>query len=124
MLPLNCINAEIYFNTHIPLRARGPSLSEKEPSHQQISNLFKTSFIKIGTRAVLVYQKSFVKNGLRLVADHRLRLGENWFQPNGRLKDMACREVLITLYRKGLIDYPAGVHDGNNHKRNQTIPLE
>ena len=30
----------------------------------------------------------------------------NWFQPNGRLKDMACREVLLTLYRKGLINYP------------------
>ncbi len=44
-----------------------------------------------------------------------------WRQPNGRLKDMACREVLLTLYRNGLIDYPAGVHDGNNKKRNQSI---
>lgn len=47
----------------------------------------------------------------------------NWFQPNGRLKDMACREVLLTLYRKGLINYPPGVHDGNNKKRNQSIPF-
>ena len=47
----------------------------------------------------------------------------NWIQPNGRLKDMACREVLLTLYRKGLINYPPGVHDGNNKKRNQSIPL-
>ena len=47
----------------------------------------------------------------------------NWTQPNGRLKDMACREVLLTLYRKGLINYPPGVHDGNNKKRNQSIPL-
>jgi hypothetical protein len=31
----------------------------------------------------------------------------DWRQPNGQLKDMACREVLLTLYRKGLIDYPA-----------------
>jgi hypothetical protein len=45
----------------------------------------------------------------------------NWVQPNGRLKDMACREVLLTLSRKGLIDYPAGIHDGRNKKRNQTI---
>ncbi len=30
----------------------------------------------------------------------------NWIQPSGRLKDMACRELLLTLYRKGLIDYP------------------
>jgi hypothetical protein len=47
----------------------------------------------------------------------------NWVQPNGRLKDMACREVLLTLSRKGLIDYPAGIHDGRNKKRNQTIPF-
>lgn len=47
----------------------------------------------------------------------------NWRQPNGRLKDMACREILITLYRKGLIDYPPGLHDGKNKKRNRTIPL-
>lgn len=30
----------------------------------------------------------------------------NWVQPNGRLKDMACREVLLTLKRKGLITLP------------------
>lgn len=47
----------------------------------------------------------------------------NWIQSNGRLKDMACREVLLTLYRKGLINYPPGVHDGNNKKRNQSIPF-
>jgi len=47
----------------------------------------------------------------------------NWVQPNGRLKDMACREILLTLYRKGLISYPPGVHDGNNKKRNQSIPF-
>ncbi len=47
----------------------------------------------------------------------------NWVQPSGRLKDMACREILLTLYRKGLISYPPGVHDGNNKKRNQSIPF-
>ncbi len=30
----------------------------------------------------------------------------NWVQPSGHLKDMACRELLMTLYRKGLIDCP------------------
>ncbi len=30
----------------------------------------------------------------------------NWVQPSGRLKDMACREILLTLYRKGQLDYP------------------
>jgi hypothetical protein len=47
----------------------------------------------------------------------------NWLQLNGQLKDMACREVLLTLYRKGLISYPPGVHDGRNKKRNQSIPF-
>ncbi len=30
----------------------------------------------------------------------------NWLQPNGQLKDMACREVLLTLNRKGLLKLP------------------
>lgn len=30
----------------------------------------------------------------------------DWRQPNGQLKDMACREILLTLHRKGLLDYP------------------
>ncbi len=47
----------------------------------------------------------------------------NWVQPNGRLKDMACREVLLTLYRKNLINYPHGNHDGRNKKRNRSIPV-
>jgi hypothetical protein len=45
----------------------------------------------------------------------------NWRQPNGRLKDMACREILIKLHRSRLIDYPAGVHDGRNKERNKSI---
>jgi len=47
----------------------------------------------------------------------------DWYQPNGRLKDMACREILLTLYRKGLISLPPGKHDGRNLKRNQSIPV-
>jgi len=47
----------------------------------------------------------------------------NWVQTNGRLKDMACREILLTLYRKGLINLPPGKHDGRNLKRNQSIPI-
>jgi hypothetical protein len=45
----------------------------------------------------------------------------NWRQPNGRLKDMACREILLKLHRNHLIDYPAGVHDGRNKERNKSI---
>jgi len=44
-----------------------------------------------------------------------------WRQPNGRLKDMACREILLTLKRKGLISLPPPLKNANNHKRNKTI---
>jgi hypothetical protein len=30
----------------------------------------------------------------------------NWVKPSGRLKDIVCRELLLTLHRKGLFDYP------------------
>jgi len=45
----------------------------------------------------------------------------NWVQPNGRLKDMACREILVTLERFGHIKLPAGLHNGNNPKRNRFL---
>jgi hypothetical protein len=47
----------------------------------------------------------------------------NWVQANGRPKDMACREILVTLYRKGLINLPPEKHDGRNLKRNRFIPV-
>ena len=47
----------------------------------------------------------------------------NWFQPNGRPKDMACREILLTLHRNGLLDIPPGKHDGRNLKRNRSVPI-
>jgi hypothetical protein len=48
-----------------------------------------------------------------------------WVQPSGRLKDMACREILLTLHRKGLIPLPPRVTSANNDKRNRRIlPVE
>jgi hypothetical protein len=47
----------------------------------------------------------------------------NWLQPNGRLKDMACRELLLTLNRKGLITLPPRLTSANNEYRNRTIPI-
>jgi hypothetical protein len=47
----------------------------------------------------------------------------NWVQPNGRLKDMACREVLLTLNRKGLLKLPPRQNSAYNEKRNRSIPL-
>ena len=47
----------------------------------------------------------------------------NWIQPNSSLKDMACREVLLTLNRKGLLNLPPRFNSANNDKRNRSIPL-
>ena len=47
----------------------------------------------------------------------------NWYQHNGHLKDMACREVLLTLHRKGLISLPNAKSSSNNAKRNKFIPV-
>ncbi|ODS30017.1 MAG: hypothetical protein SCARUB_04881 [Candidatus Scalindua rubra] len=47
----------------------------------------------------------------------------NWRQPNGSLKDMACREVLLTLERKGFIELPPRLHNVDNQKRNRSIPF-
>ena len=47
----------------------------------------------------------------------------NWRQPNGCLKDMACRELLLTLHRKGLINLPPRLISAHNDKRNRSIPV-
>ncbi|RLC07526.1 MAG: hypothetical protein DRH43_11615 [Deltaproteobacteria bacterium] len=47
----------------------------------------------------------------------------NWRQPNGRLKDMACRELLLTLKRKGLLTLPPRLTSAHNDKRNRAIPV-
>jgi len=41
----------------------------------------------------------------------------NWTQLNGQLKDMACREVLLTLHRKGLLEYPPPIQSSNNVRK-------
>ena len=47
----------------------------------------------------------------------------NWVQPNGQLKDMACREVLLTLNRKGILKLPPRQTRAHNEKRNKFIPV-
>ncbi|MFC1814695.1 Druantia anti-phage system protein DruA [Thermodesulfobacteriota bacterium] len=47
----------------------------------------------------------------------------NWVQPNGQLKDMACRELLLTLNRKGLLKLPPRQTSAHNEKRNRSIPV-
>jgi len=49
----------------------------------------------------------------------------DWRQPNGALRDMACRELLLTLKRKGLISLPPRFTSAHNDKRNQNVlPVE
>lgn len=46
----------------------------------------------------------------------------NWVQLNGRLKDMACRELLLTLERSGYLRLPPPKTNANNDLRNRSIP--
>ncbi len=43
--------------------------------------------------------------------------------PNGHLKDMACRSLLLKLHRMELIHLPKPAHDGRNHLRNRTSKM-
>jgi hypothetical protein len=65
-------------------------------------------------RAVTSSDVDFIQ---RLIAEHHVlsrralskKLCEawNWVQPNGQLRDMVCRGLMLQLHRKGLIDLPA-----------------
>jgi hypothetical protein len=48
----------------------------------------------------------------------------NWRQVNGQLKDMACREVLLTLDRKGLINLPPRLKGAHNDQRNRSVAVQ
>jgi hypothetical protein len=58
----------------------------------------------------------------------RTRLSEelcrlwNWRTDTGRLKDMACRTLLLKLDRAGIIHLPPRKRPSNNGVRNRTIP--
>lgn len=46
----------------------------------------------------------------------------DWRQPNGQLKAMACRDLLLRLERKSLISLPPRIHNNNNQKRCNWFP--
>lgn len=66
-----------------------------------------------------------------LIADHpswnRTRLSKHlclqwhWRNAAGRLKDMACRSLLLRLHQAGHIALPAPCKSANNHLRNQSV---
>lgn len=45
----------------------------------------------------------------------------DWRNAKGELRDIACRTVLLRLYRAGEITLPVGRHNGNNHRRQDSI---
>ncbi len=45
----------------------------------------------------------------------------DWRNAMGQLRDIACRTVLLRLHRSGEITLPAGCHNGNNHRRQESI---
>ena len=47
----------------------------------------------------------------------------NWYQPNGNLKDMACREILLKLHRLDLIKLPPPRVVPNRKKHKNYIQL-
>jgi hypothetical protein len=48
----------------------------------------------------------------------------NWFQPNGRLKEYAARDLLLRLEEKGFVTLPPRLRPKNNlkGKRHDTVP--
>jgi len=44
-----------------------------------------------------------------------------WYQPNGQMKDMDCREVLVTLERQDHLQFPHSRHNRQNDIRNRTL---
>ncbi len=65
-------------------------------------------------RTITAPDIDFIKS---LIAEHpeasrfelskRLCLAWSWVQPNGHLKDMVCRSLMLKLHRAGLIELPA-----------------
>ena len=45
----------------------------------------------------------------------------DWRNAKGELRDIACRTVLLRLHRSGEITLPVGRHNGNNHRRQDSI---
>lgn len=45
----------------------------------------------------------------------------DWHNANGRIKDMACRTMLLKLHRRGMIELPAPLHGDVNHRRGRSF---
>jgi len=66
--------------------------------------------------------KEHWQKGQKFISQELCRYWQ-WYQPNGNLKDMACRELLLRLQPKGLIQLLPGRSNPNTSRRNRSIPL-
>jgi hypothetical protein len=63
-------------------------------------------------------------NDSRWALSKKLCRAWNWVQPNGALKDMVCRGLMLELHRAGHIRLPAKKHHVNNPFVNRTKPAK
>ncbi len=56
--------------------------------------------------------QTYWQRGRKLIS-RELSRQWHWYQPNGNLKDMACRELLLRLERMGLIQLPSRRNSAN-----------
>lgn len=77
------------------------------------------SHIQLSVGSIRDTQRLLVKNP----SWHRTKISRelcklwNWRNPNGQLKDMACRTLLLKLERYGYITLPARRREAANHSR-------
>lgn len=65
----------------------------------------------------------YYNNGRKYISQ-KLSIYWNWYQPNGNLKDMACREILLKLDRLSLIKLPPPRKIPNRKKDYTQLDLE
>lgn len=74
----------------------------------------------------IIYINSIIEkyqtNGRTFISKELCRFW-NWVQPNGSFKDMACRELLLRLERKGLVNLPPS-KNGQRRAKRKRIPRE
>ena len=62
-----------------------------------------------------------IRNWSRRRLSRELCVNWAWRNAKGELRDIACRTVLLRLHRAGEITLPVGRHNGNNHRRQDSI---
>lgn len=86
--------------------------------------------------AMVIQRREIGEAELRLIRSllidnpswHRTRLSQElcglwqWRDAKGRMKDMACRTMLLKLHRRGLIELPPRIRGSHNECRGRHVP--